>query len=156
MLPTMQFGGRSNRATWQYPGVGVAQYMTGQPVIGAQPHFSAVPAEPSGCQRLYVEERGKTWYSHDPTQCANVYSNINCPSGHQAFQGRCGCGCEPEQALTHYLCGSDARKASCGYDVAPVCGSKSLSGDRAINVTFLNSCAACKDPNVGYYTKGRC
>jgi len=144
----MQFGGRSDPATWQTPGIAAAQYWTGQPVLPAP--------ESSGCERLYAMERGKTWWSHNGNACANALVNINCPPGQQSFKGACGCGCEPHTAPTRTLCSSKDRSAKCQFGQDPVCASKVASAGRVLDVTFLNGCAACQDPNVEYYTKGRC
>jgi hypothetical protein len=107
--------------------------------------------------------------TNEPTACT-MEAKI-CPDGSSV--GRTGPNCEfapcPESTTqessspenkTHVTCTETDRIASkCANETAPVCGwfndyVKCIKYPCAS--LYANSCEACKNPNVGYYTEGEC
>ena len=142
------FGGRTSRATWWNPGVGQAQYETGQPVLNTAIQYARVPEK---CNDVYTQHPHKYWLSHSPEICRDIYQDIKAPEGMQPFYEPCGCGVTLKSRPTEYMCNVKDRTAKCGNNYAPVCGIDRVNDHR---ISFVNKCSACVDPKINAYTSG--
>ena len=100
----------------------------------------------------------------------NCLINFLCIRGTQAFKDNCGCGCEtnntqslpqqPNPEPEKNSCPQSSRGAQiCMELYAPVCGwfnSKIECLKYPCAQTFSNSCFACGNNNVDYWTNGEC
>jgi len=72
-----------------------------------------------------------------------------------------GCGCETESARQKDVCSKESRNAEACIEIyQPVCGWNDPEKIQCIKFpcanTYSNSCFACIDENVLYYTEGEC
>lgn len=99
---------------------------------------------------LFVEVIRKQYVGYGVEECLTI--SILCTSGREYFSDETGCGCElKEESLEGRVnCTDESRNVDACIEIyQPVCG-------RPINQTFSNSCFACIDENVAYYTGGEC
>lgn len=93
-------------------------------------------------------------------QCSTL--RFLCAQGMEYFSDGCGCGCRPSTnvSLTSHVCMPEDRKEVCIEVYNPVCGWFEPSQVQCITYpcaqTFGNSCFACGDKKVAYYTEGEC
>lgn len=105
----------------------------------------------------------KNYVKKDPS-CKVV--NFACLNGEQAFVDACGCGCRKinsgnSTSSDFNYCSSDSRNGSvCTAIYKPVCGWFNATKIQCIKFpcaqTFSNSCAACHNTDVSYWTEGEC
>ena len=99
-------------------------------------------------EEISVEKRN--YVSTDVEECTRI--QILCVSDRKYFSDQTGCGCELiyEEEKNFIYCPEESRNADACIEIyQPVCGFP-------INKTFSNSCFACMDENVIYYTQGEC
>ena len=101
----------------------------------------------------------KLYILKSQAECATI--KYVCKIGFVPFQDEVGCGCEKAQDTEERtLCDPGSRNAQfCTADYNPVCGwfndnLKCIKYPCA--QTYSNSCEACKNTEVSYYTKGEC
>lgn len=81
-------------------------------------------------------------------ECRTI--QVLCVEGFERFDDEMGCGCEAVKTF----CNPEQRNAEACIEIyQPVCGFS--SSDEKIK-TFSNSCFACMNENVEYYTEGEC
>jgi len=99
----------------------------------------------------------KTYVNKNP----NCIINFLCTANKRAFHDECGCGCELVSPSGEQIyCTAHDREAQACFDIySPVCGwfSQSIQCLRyPCAQVFSNSCFACMDNRVEYYTNGAC
>jgi hypothetical protein len=118
-----------------------------------------------GCEHdLEKEIPGRVYISKDLEQCKVI--KFACIKGKEPFHDMNGCGCQDmegyqdETNMTKNLCTEKDKKAEvCTADFNPVCGwfsdeIKCTKYPCAQN--YPNSCTACTDEKVSYWTEGEC
>jgi hypothetical protein len=109
------------------------------------------------CVRQWeIDERN--YINEDPGFCATI--QFLCAEGLRPFFDSTGCGCESESARQDDVCSFRDREAEvCLAIYDPVCG----WFNQDINCvkypcaeTYSNSCVACQNEDVLYYTEGEC
>ena len=113
-----------------------------------------------GCEPNTQPDLERTYTSTDTAECKRII--IECKSGTHEFSDSTGCGCEKavreDKAIN---CESDQRKGMfCTMEYKPVCGWNDPEKIQCIRYpcaqTYSNSCQACHNENVAYYTEGEC
>ena len=98
-----------------------------------------------------VDNLERNYISRDIKECKTI--QVLCIEGLKRFDDNTGCGCEPVVDAKHF-CTPEQRNADACIEIyQPVCGFS--SSDENIK-TFSNSCFACIDENVAYWTEGEC
>ena len=111
----------------------------------------------------YQDER-RQYIGKSATECISI--NFLCADGGRRFDDVCGCGCEGAKPISpigkeQNVCppGSRARGA-CIALYQPVCGWFNASEIQCIRYpcaqTYSNSCVACQDQRVKYWTLEEC
>jgi hypothetical protein len=130
-------------------------------VAAGFPVMESYPRQCSANGNNFVEEiDDKKYISNSPEQCQTI--RFVCESDREPFFDETGCGCErilqePEKTY----CPSESREAeACTMDYNPVCGWFNSEKIQCITYpcaqTYSNSCGACINPNVEYWTRGEC
>lgn len=109
----------------------------------------------------FVEEipnSNKNYHSRDVEEC--LTTQILCVKGMKFFSDETGCGCEIVNDGKNF-CPPESRNAgACIALYDPVCGWNNPEKIQCIKYpcanTYSNSCFACLDENVLYYTKEVC
>ena len=122
----------------------------------------------------------KKYFSNSTEQCKAI--RFLCIEGYTYFNDECGCGCEPANATMSNVtenqtatpaadetgnvtagknfCSDESRKAQACYELySPVCGwfNESINCIKyPCAATYSNSCFACKDAKVDFWTEGEC
>ena len=97
----------------------------------------------------------KSYVSKSQDECSRI--QVLCTPDREFFSNECGCGCELIGDGLDYgevlnFCDPESREAEfCITLYAPVCG----YSETASNI-YSNSCVACKNENVEYWTEGEC
>ena len=92
------------------------------------------------------------YISKDVEECKLV--KFFCVEGMVPFSVDTGCGCEPAKDSNKIYCKPEERNVgACITLYKPVCGQSIKEEPRKI---FSNSCVACSDEDVLYYTEGEC
>jgi hypothetical protein len=135
-----------------------------QCTIGASPFNDDTGC---GCKA----DESKKYTSTDLDQCSRI--RYICIKNYKPFTDEKGCGCEftfgeetsgqvePEDGkkLT-VICTEEQRKATaCTMEYSPVCGwfGENIKCIRyPCAQTYSNTCGACQNENVGYWTEGEC
>ena len=111
-----------------------------------------------------TKNQGKLYILKDLNACART--KYYCAPDSRPFQDEIGCGCEkvsdsnPNSDLERVYCDESSRNADfCIASYDPVCG-WFKSGIQCIKYpcasTYGNSCEACRNADVDYYTQGQC
>ncbi len=126
-------------------------------LIGAGLAFY-VPDKNPMCFR---ENGTKSYIGLNSDVCSRI--RFECIAGSEYFSDKCGCGCvlikgEKKPAI---YCTDESRNAEfCTQQYEPVCGwfdpSKVQCVDYPCAVDASNSCTACKNKDVLYYTEDIC
>lgn len=106
----------------------------------------------------------RQYISKDPLECVRI--QFLCSEGGKRFNDICGCGCEgggliPLGGKEQYACPADSRQeGACIALYQPVCGWFNSSQIQCIRYpcaqTYSNSCFACQNQRVSYWTDGEC
>ncbi|MBI5224991.1 hypothetical protein HY989_03905 [Candidatus Micrarchaeota archaeon] len=129
---------------------------------------SAPFSDGTGCGCRAIEPKKIIGKSAD--ECSRI--RYMCVKNYIPYSDENSCGCEftfeePEPVpsaigkLKAFDCSPEQRKAEfCTEEYAPVCGWNDPANIQCIKYpcaqTYGNSCNACKDENVAYYTQGAC
>jgi len=104
-------------------------------------------------------DRNYVGYSEE--ECSRI--QVLCTPDRQYFSDETGCGCELKQPAQEerFNCTEESRNADFCIEIyQPVCGWNDPEKIQCIKfpcaTTFSNSCFACMDENVLYYTEGEC
>lgn len=110
---------------------------------------------PSQCRangNLFVEDiidLNRNYHSNDVEECSRT--QILCIDGMKFFSDETGCGCEVVNDEKNF-CPPESRNVEFCIEIyQPVCG-----GNDTEKTTYSNSCFACMDETVLYYTEGVC
>ena len=100
----------------------------------------------------------RNYHSRDVEECSRT--QILCVEGMKFFSDETGCGCEVVNDRKNF-CPPESRNADACIEIyQPVCGWNDPEKIQCIKFpcanTYSNSCFACMDENVLYYTKGIC
>ena len=99
------------------------------------------------------EDSNNNYIGNSVEECSRI--QFICTEGYKRFDDNNGCGCEKiadENSNKNY-CYPESREAgACITLYDPVCGWKN---NEKIG-TYSNSCFACMDRNVEYWTNGEC
>ena len=100
----------------------------------------------------------KRYAGRSISECSTI--KFMCEAGRQGFEDDCGCGCEKIE-LKANSCTTEQRKAdACIALYQPVCGWFDPEEIQCFKypcaTTFSNSCEACRNKNVVYWTDGEC
>jgi len=109
----------------------------------------------------FVEEinnSNRNYHSRDVEGCSRT--QLLCVEGMKFFSDETGCGCEVVDEEKHF-CSSESRNAdACITLYDPVCGWNDPDKIQCIKFpcasTYSNSCNACKNSDVLYWTKDIC
>jgi hypothetical protein len=126
-----------------------------------------------GCTKsCKYDTQEKNYIGKSADECSKI--RYRCDSGDQPFSDACGCGCEVNEsaqrninqtatdnsAEVQNICAADQRQAlSCLEIFEPVCGwyNQQIQCFRyPCAQTYSNSCFACSDAKVEYWTTGEC
>ncbi|MCH8945837.1 MAG: hypothetical protein IIA85_02855 [Nanoarchaeota archaeon] len=100
----------------------------------------------------------RNYHSKDVEECSRT--QILCVEGMKFFSDETGCGCEIVNDGKNF-CPPESRKVDFCIEIyQPVCGWNDPDKIKCIKFpctnTYSNSCFACMDENVLYYTEGVC
>ena len=108
-----------------------------------------------------VNDNKRNYVSRDLDECTRV--QILCVSGLERFDDSTGCGCKPisDVDFEQHFCEPESRNVDACIEIyQPVCGwsdpEKIVCVTFPCASTFSNSCFACQDENVLYWTEGEC
>lgn len=113
----------------------------------------------------FVEDIGgdlnRNYHSRDVEECSRT--QILCVEGMKFFSDETGCGCEliKEKEEEKVFCSNESRNVdACITLYDPVCGWNNPDKIKCIKFpcasTYSNSCNACKNSDVYYWTSGIC
>lgn len=127
------------------------------------PDGSSVGRVPPNCEFETCPSEGEIKYiSRDPEECSRI--QFLCEPNFEPFSDDKGCGCKKitdEPNLQENYCTPESREAdACITLYKPVCGWNDPEKIQCVwypcAQTFSNSCFACMDENVLYWTEGEC
>ena len=112
-----------------------------------------------GCD---YEQEDKNYIGKSQEECSRI--KFVCEPSMEYFSDECGCGCrikDNKGELSEHYCTPEQKKAEiCIQIYQPVCGwfdSNQIQCTRyPCSQTFSNSCFACSDEKVLYWTEGEC
>jgi len=131
----------------------------------AEAGYAVMESYPRQCRdsegNLFVEDisdSNRNYHSRDIEECSRT--QILCIDGMNFFSDETGCGCEIVNDGKNF-CTPESRNAeACITLYDPVCGWNDPEKIQCIKFpcanTYSNSCFACSDENVLYYTKEVC
>jgi hypothetical protein len=102
----------------------------------------------------------KNYVSKNSEECEQI--KFECDPSTVYFIDKCGCGCrvKPDLELLKVYCTDEERgNKACEEKDIPVCGwyNRNIKCIRyPCAQDFINSCYACADDKVYYWTQGRC
>ncbi len=102
----------------------------------------------------------KNYIGKSEEECSRI--QFLCTLGFQEFSDNCGCGCEKiNYKQEQNLCPPESRNAdACIQLYQPVCGFFNSEKIQCIKYpctqTFSNSCFACMNEDILYWTEGEC
>jgi hypothetical protein len=112
----------------------------------------------------FIQNGTKEYVGISTKTCSQI--RFACAEGMQYFNDVCGCGCEPipvtpAQKKFPTYCNNQSRVAqACTMQYEPVCGWYDPGKVECVKAPcandYSNSCQACIDPQVLYYTNGSC
>ena len=100
------------------------------------------------------------YYGKSVAECSNV--DYSCASGFRSFYNQCGCGCRAEEGYQANMtyCQDVERNRICLQVYQPVCGWFSPAEVQCLRYpcakSYSNSCFACTDEKVEYWSEGEC
>ena len=106
------------------------------------------------------QNSSKYYINEDPAFCSKL--QFACKENFAPFYDSTGCGCELKVAAQKKVYCADNQRNSgvCAEIYAPVCGFFDPQKIQCVKYpcaqTFSNSCFACSNKNVLYYTSGEC
>src|SRR3989338_6030712 len=108
----------------------------------------------NGCN---YDSEAKKYVGKSADECSRI--KFQCEQNWQYFEDECGCGCQLVQEEPKNYCSPEDRKADfCTQIYAPVCGWFDPAQIQCIRYpcaqTFSNTCFACMDEKVLYWTIG--
>ena len=142
------------------------------------PDGSAVSRVPPGCNFAechptgsnksncdYEADSNKKYAGKSQDECSRI--KFICEQSMEYFTDNCGCGCKTKKngtgdnGMEQHYCAPEEKKAEVCIDIYdPVCGWFDPVQIQCIRYpcaqTFSNSCIACADNKVLYWTKGEC
>lgn len=105
---------------------------------------------------IYKED--KKYVSRNLEECKIIL--FVCEEGYSAFTDGKGCGCKREISTQHACDASDRQGDVCPAIYQPVCGWFNDSQIQCLSYpcaqTYSNSCEACHNSQVAYWTSGAC
>jgi len=107
-----------------------------------------------------AEEKNRSYVGYSEEECSRI--QILCTPDREYFSDETGCGCElKEFGEERFFCSNESRTADFCIEIyQPVCGWFNPEKIQCIKFhcanTYSNSCFACMDENVLYYTEGVC
>ncbi len=127
--------------------------------------FPVMESYPRQCRdaegNLFVEQVRRSYVGYSAEECLTI--SILCTPDREYFSDETGCGCElKEDVLVERVnCTDESRNADACIEIyQPVCGWFNPEKVKCVNypcaITFSNSCFACMDGNIAYYTGGEC
>ena len=127
--------------------------------------FPVMEGYPRQCRdsegNLFVEIIKKQYVGYGEEECSKI--SILCTPDREYFSDETGCGCElkKDSEVQRINCTEESRNADACIEIyQPVCGWNDPEKIQCIKFpcasTYSNSCFACADENVLYYTKGVC
>lgn len=128
--------------------------------------FPVMESYPRQCRDgegdLFVEVIKKQYVGYSEEECSKI--SVLCTPDREYFSDEIGCGCElkeKEFGEGKFFCSNESRNVDACIEIyQPVCGWNDPEKIQCIKFpcadTFSNSCFACMDENVLYYTEGEC
>ena len=118
--------------------------------------FAECPEANFSCN--FDEGQSSKYIGKSPEECSRI--RFVCEQSMEYFADECGCGCKQKEAAENY-CTPEQKKADvCIQLYKPVCGWFDPKIIQCIKYpcaqTFSNSCFACADEKVLYWTEGEC
>ncbi len=119
--------------------------------------FTIKPIEgPLSCE---LRSPLKNYVAKSVVECSQI--KFTCEPGMQYFQDSCGCGCEPTGKDKKNYCPQPSKNQTrCITQYQPVCGWFDVERAQCTRYpcaqTYSNSCVACSDELVSYWTAGEC
>ena len=106
-----------------------------------------------------VGDSNKQYIGKNKNECSRV--QFLCVPGFERFDDKKGCGCEKSEAEIENYCNEESRKGDvCITLYKPVCGWFDSEKIQCIKFpcaeTYSNSCFACLDEKVLYWTESEC
>ena len=100
----------------------------------------------------------RNYHSRDVEECSRT--QILCVEGMKFFSDKTGCGCEVVNNGKNFCLPESRNVEPCIEIYQPVCGWNNTEETKCTKFpcanTYSNSCFACMDENVLYYTEGIC
>lgn len=101
---------------------------------------------------------GEKYVGKSLDECSRI--KFVCVAGTEYFSDDCGCGCRPVETEKRNYCTNESRESDvCAQIYQPVCGwfsEKIQCIKYPCAVDFGNSCEACGNEDVSYWTSGVC
>ncbi|HEB47290.1 MAG TPA: hypothetical protein ENI22_02365 [Candidatus Pacearchaeota archaeon] len=127
--------------------------------------FPVMESYPRQCRdaegNLFVEVVRRQYVGYSVEECLTI--SILCTPDREYFSDETGCGCELKKEVLEERvnCTDESRNADACIEIyQPVCGwfdsGKVVCVKYPCAVTFSNSCFACMDKTILYYTEGEC
>jgi len=126
--------------------------------------FPVMESYPRQCRdsegTLFVEIIRKKYVGYSEEECSKI--SILCTPDREYFSDETGCGCELKAFEEEgSFCPNESRNVDACIEIyQPVCGWNDPEKIQCIKFpcanTYSNSCFACTDENVLYYTEGVC
>lgn len=106
-----------------------------------------------------INDSNRNYHSGDVEECSRT--QLLCVEGMKFFSDETGCGCEVVDGKKQNFCSDESRNADvCITLYDPVCGWNNPEEIQCIKFpcasTYSNSCNACKNSDVFYWTSGLC
>lgn len=122
--------------------------------------FAECPKNENTTRCNYEIGENRKYVSKSPDECSRI--RFVCEQAMEYFEDDCGCGCKKQESeLQQNYCTPEQKKADVCIEIyKPVCGWSDPEKIQCIRYpcarTFSNSCYACADENVLYWTEGEC
>ncbi|MBS3080894.1 hypothetical protein J4221_05460 [Candidatus Pacearchaeota archaeon] len=142
---------------------------SGYPIMESYPRQCKTPDGKTFVEEIKIDDQNKSlnkiYISRNPEQCKVI--KFLCEQGRMPFFDDSGCGCElsinqtTNKTLKENYCPPESRKGDVCIELyQPVCGWFDPEKIQCIKYpcaeTFSNSCFACMNEEILYWTDGEC
>lgn len=122
--------------------------------------FLLISCTNNPASKCVYDNESKKYVGKSQEECSRI--KFVCEQNREYFEDECGCGCSSKEANAEQnYCTPEQKKAEFCIEIyQPVCGWFDPEIIECIRYpcaqTFSNSCFACADEKVLYWTEGEC